>query len=298
VALARALSGLGHDVVCVNADPVPRRLEFLTRGIAFQRTDEALAGAEHRAAIFVDCADLARGGERLKARFPNPSGVIDHHISNARYGAVNVIDPQAAATCEILAGVFLDAGLPIDPQMAQALYTGILTDTGQFRFNATSQRCFVLAGELVACGASPSEVGYQIYERETAGKMQLLQRFIASLRFECDGKVCIGILPEGIFVETGTTTEDTEGLVDYARCIEGVEIGVLLERRAGGGLKASLRSKEPSIRVDRIAAQYGGGGHACAAGLSVTSAGDDFYVGLVAALANRLSQVAAEHVKI
>ena len=211
---------------------------------------------------------------------------------------MNVIDTQAAATCEILAGVFLDAGVPIDPRMAQALYTGILTDTGQFRFNATSQRCFVLAGELVARGASPSEVGYQIYERETAGKMQLLQRFLASLRFECDGKVCIGFLPEGIFVETRTKTEDTEGLVDYARCIEGVEIGVLLERRAGGGVKASLRSKDPAIRVDRIAAQYAGGGHACAAGLSVTSAGDDFYAGLVAALAARLAQVAAEHVKI
>ena len=298
VALAHALSALGHEVVCVNADPVPRRLEFLARGIAFQRTDEAVAGAENRAAIFVDCADPARGGEQIKARFPNPVGVIDHHISNARYGAVNVIDTQAAATCEILAGVFLDAGVPIDPRMAQALYTGILTDTGQFRFNATSQRCFVLAGELVARGASPSEVGYQIYERETAGKMQLLQRFLASLRFECDSKVCIGFLPEGIFVETRTKTEDTEGLVDYARCIEGVEIGVLLERRAGGGVKASLRSKDPAIRVDRIAAQYAGGGHACAAGLSVTSAGDDFYAGLVAALAARLAQVAAEHVKI
>jgi len=298
VALAHALSALGYDVVCVNADPVPRRLEFLARGIAFQRTDEAVAGAESRAAIFVDCADPARGGEQIKARFPKPVGVIDHHISNARYGAVNVIDTQAAATCEILAGVFLDAGVPIDPRMAQALYTGILTDTGQFRFNATSQRCFVLAGELVARGASPSEVGYQIYERETAGKMHLLQRFLASLRFECDGKVCIGFLPEGIFVETGTKTEDTEGLVDYARCIEGVEIGVLLERRAGGGVKASLRSKDPAIRVDRIAAQYAGGGHACAAGLSVTSAGDDFYAGLVAALAARLAQVAAEHVKI
>ena len=298
VALAHALSALGHEVVCVNADPVPRRLEFLARGIAFQRTDEAVVGAESRVAIFVDCADPARGGEQIKARFPNPVGVIDHHISNARYGAVNVIDTQAAATCEILAGVFLDAGVPIDPRMAQALYTGILTDTGQFRFNATSQRCFVLAGELVARGASPSEVGYQIYERETAGKMQLLQRFLASLRFECDGKVCIGFLPEGIFVETRTKTEDTEGLVDYARCIEGVEIGVLLERRAGGGVKASLRSKDPAIRVDRIAAQYAGGGHACAAGLSVTSAGDDFYAGLVAALAARLAQVAAEHVKI
>lgn len=291
VALARVLTGLGHDVICVNADSVPRRLEFLSRGMQFQRTDEVLARSEDRAAIFVDCADQARGGERLKAKYSLAVGVVDHHISNVRFGLVNVIDTAAAATCEILAGVFIDAGLTIDAQTAQALYTGILTDTGQFRFGATSRRCFLLAGELVARGASPSEAGFQLYERETPGKMQLLQRFLASLRFEAGGKVCLGSLPDGIFSETGTTTEDTEGLVDYARCIEGVEIGVLIEGRADGGVKASLRAKDPAVRVDQIAAQFGGGGHACAAGLNLKSGAEDFYARLVAALTTRLAEV-------
>ncbi len=294
VALARVLTGFGHDVICVNADPVPRRLEFLRAGMKFLRPDEVPGGAGERAAIFVDCADHARGGERLKAKYPSPAAVVDHHLSNVRYGAVNVIDSGAAATCEILAGVFFDAGLTVDAQTAQALYTGILTDTGQFRFNATSRRCFLLAGELVARGASPSEAGYQLYERETAGKMRLLQRFIASLRFECDGKVCIGFLPDGIFAETGTTVEDTEGLVDYARCVEGVEIGGLIEARSDGGAKASLRAKDPAFRVDRIAGKFGGGGHACAAGLSVAAGGDAFYAQLVALLALRLAEVGAE----
>ena len=294
VALARVLTGLGHDVICVNADPVPRRLEFLSRGMQFQRMDEVLARGEDRAAIFVDCADQARGGERLKAKYSQAVGVVDHHISNVRFGLVNVIDTAAAATCEILAGVFFDAGLKIDAQTAQALYTGILTDTGQFRFNATSRRCFVLAGELVARGASPSEAGFQLYERETAGKIQLLQRFLASLRFEGGGRVCIGTLPAGVFDETGTTAEDTEGLVDYARSIEGVEIGGLVEERSDGGVKASLRAKDPAIRVDRIAAQFGGGGHACAAGLNLKAGAENFYARLVAALVSRLGEVAVE----
>lgn len=293
VALARVLISLGHDVICVNADSVPRRLEFLSRGMPFQRVEEVLARSEDRAAIFVDCADPARCGERLKAKYPLAVGVVDHHISNVRFGLVNVIDTAAAATCEILAGVFLDAGLAIDAQTAQALYTGILTDTGQFRFNATSRRCFLLAGELVARGASPSEAGYQLYERETAGKMQLLQRFIASLRFESEGRVCIGTLPAGVFEQTGTTAEDTEGLVDYARCIEGVEIGGLIEERSDGGVKASLRAKDPAIRVDRIAAQFGGGGHACAAGLNLKVGAEFFHARLVAALTLRLSEVDA-----
>ena len=162
------------------------------------------------------------------------------------------------------------------PQTAQALYAGILTDTGQFRFNSTSRRCFLLAGELVARGAAPAEAGYELYERESVGKLQLLQRFLSSLRIECGGRVCIGRLPEALFAATGTGGEDTEGLVDYARSIEGVEIGVLIEERPGGALKASLRAKDPACRVDLIAAQFHGGGHACAAGLNLNAGAGRF----------------------
>jgi phosphoesterase RecJ-like protein len=293
VALARVLTALGHDVVCVNADIIPRRLQFLGPETRFVRTDEALLAAAGRAAVFVDCADQARSGERLRAHFTAPVGNVDHHRSNRGYAAVNLVDRDAAATCEILAGVFLDAGLPIDARTAQALYTGILTDTGQFRFNATSRRCFQLAGELVARGAQPAEAGYELFERESLGKLLLLQKFISSLRLECGGRVCIGRLPAGVFTETGTTAEDTEGLVDYARCIEGVDIGVLIEERADGGVKASLRAKDPVYRVDTLAGEFSGGGHACAAGLSLKTGAADFYPRLVAALQRRLTDGAA-----
>lgn len=294
VALARVLAALGHDVMCVNADPVPRRLRFLTPGMEFFRTDEVAKMSGDFAAIFVDCADHARPGERLKARFPAPAAVVDHHLSNAGFAAFNLIDSGSAATCEILAGIFFDNNLPVDAQTAQALYTGILTDTGQFRFHSTSRRCFVLAGELVARGAQPAEAGYELYERESEGTLRLLQHFLASLRIECGGRVCVGKLASGIFESTGTTTEDTEGLVDYARSIEGVEIGALIEERPDGSVKASLRAKEPRYRVDLVAAQFNGGGHACAAGLSLKSGAEGFYGRLVAALAQRIAAVDAE----
>lgn len=293
VALARVLTALGHDVVCVNADVVPRRLVFLVPGTRFIRTDEALATAGERAAVFVDCADHSRSGDRLKAFFPRPAGNIDHHRSNTGYASVNLLDWAAAATCEILSGVFLDLNLPIDALTAQALYTGILTDTGQFRFNATSRRCFQLAGELVARGAQPAEAGYELFERESLGKLQLLQKFLSSLKMECGGRVCIGTLPNGVFEATGSSAEDTEGLVDYARCIEGVDIGVLIEERPDGAVKASLRAKDPAYRVDTLAAQFNGGGHACAAGLNLKAGAADFYPRLVQALARRLAEVAA-----
>jgi phosphoesterase RecJ-like protein len=283
------LAAQGADAVCVNADPVPRRLAYIARGTTFIRTDEAEKLPADTAAIFVDCADHARAGERLKARFPLPDGSIDHHLSNGGFAAVNLIDSGSAASCEILAGLFLDAGLPIDACSATALFAGILTDTGQFRYNSTSQRSFDLAGELVARGASPAEAGYELYERESVGKLKMLQQFLASLAMECGGRVCIGVLPYGVFAATGTTAEDTEGLVDFARCVDGVDIGVLIEERADG-VKASLRAKDPLCRLDLAAGHFGGGGHACAAGLNVKKPLAQFRAELLEVLAQRLAE--------
>ena len=124
------------------------------------------------------------------------------------------------------------------------------------------------------------------------GKLELLERFLASFQYECGGRVCVGVLPAGSYEVTGTQPEDTEGMVDYARGIDGVDLGVLIEERAGG-IKASLRAKDPHCRVDQVAAQFGGGGHACAAGLNVAKPPADFAAELVAAVARRLAEVDA-----
>jgi phosphoesterase RecJ-like protein len=200
-------------------------------------------------------------------RFPRAVASIDHHLSNDHGAEENLIDDAAAATAEILAGIAFDLGLAVDSIAAKALYAGIMTDTGQFRYASTTPRVFEIVGRLLRCGAEPAEAGFHLYERESFGRMKLLQHFLASLRLECDGRLCLGVLPIGIFEQTGTTGEDTEGLVDYARAIDGVDIGVLLEERPGM-TKASLRAKDPAFRLDQVAALFGGGGHACAAGLN------------------------------
>lgn len=291
VGLARVLRALGLDAICANPDPVPRRLAFAVGDTPIVRFDGLPAG--DCTAIYVDCADQARAGGKFKERFPAPFANIDHHLSNAGYAAHNFIDSESAATAEILAGLFLDLRLPIDAQAAQALYAGIATDTGQFRFPSTTRRTFLIAAELMARGARPAVAATELYERETPGKLRLLQRFLASFRYECDGRVCIGTLPDGIYRETGTGVEDTEGLVDYARSIDGVDIGVLIEEDAGA-IKASLRAKDPVFRVDEIAALFNGGGHACAAGLNVKNTPlADFQARLSAALAGRIAAVDA-----
>ncbi len=297
VALARVLASKGCKAFCVNTDPVPRRLGYVAKAVEFVRTVEALQLPADLVAIFVDCADHARAGERLRVRFPMPAGNIDHHLSNSGFAAINIVDDASAATCEMLAGLFIDAGLPVDAATAAALFAGIMTDTGQFRYGSTSKRTFELAGELVGRGASPAEAGYELYERESSGSLRLLRSFLSSLEMEYGGRVCIGTLGPGVFEATGTTAEDTEGLVDFARRVDGVDIGVLIEERPDGGVKASLRAKDPLCRLDLVAGLFGGGGHACAAGLSLKKPSGEFRTLLLNALGERLRVMDAELAK-
>lgn len=287
VALCRVLLASGIDAVCINADPVPRRIKFLIGDTPYYQRDAI--DPTGRVALFTDCADHARAGEKMKTMYPSPWGCFDHHLSNVGFARFNFVDTDSAATAEVLAGIFIDADLPMDKTTALALYTGIMTDTGQFRFPSTTSRVFRLSAELIAHGADPAEAGQELYERESLGKLKLLQHFIGSLKLECGGRVCIGVLANGVFEQVGATVEDTEGLVDYARSIDGVEIGVLIEVRPDG-VKASLRGKHAGLRMDTIAAQFTGGGHANAAGLNCKESLAEFYPRLLAALTKRLAE--------
>ena len=291
VALCRVLRSQGIDAVCMNPDPVPRRIKFLVGDTPFFQRDEMPPG--DRLAIFTDCADHGRAGEKVMSLYPAPQACFDHHVSNVGFAVRNFVDTGSAATAEVLAGLFIDADIVFDAVTAQALYTGIMTDTGQFRFASTSYRVFRLCAELVARGANPALAGQELFERESFGKLKLLQYYLGSLKLECDGRVCIGVLREGIFEKLGATVEDTEGLVDYARSIEGVEIGVLIEERAGV-IKASLRAIHGSYRIDTVASQFNGGGHASAAGLNYPATLGSFYPKLIAALARRLAETDAK----
>lgn len=291
VAMVRVLKSLGIEAVGLNRDAVPGSIEaFVGNTPLFLAEDFKPDG---HLAVTVDSADFKRVGDRLNVLFPEVALNIDHHISNKNYGLENIVISEASATAEILAGIFFDLGYEIDAVTAQALYVGIATDTGQFRFPSTTPDTFEIARRLCECGASPSDAAYQLYERESFAKIQLLQHFLDSLHLEFDSRVCIGLLENGIYGKTGATIDDAEGLVDYARAINGVDIGVLIEDCAGA-IKASLRAKDPFYRVDQVAKQFGGGGHACAAGLNVENSSiAEFQPKLVEALGEHLSALGA-----
>lgn len=265
VAVARCLRAMGFDAVCYNHHVVPRNCASFVGDTPFYVDSDGVEAG--RVAISVDCADRKRLGPVLTEAYPEVYLNIDHHISNTRYATHNLIDGEASATGELLGGIFLDEEFPMDAVTAQALYVGIATDTGQFRFGSTTCETFEICCRLMEKGADPALAALELYERESPAKLALLQRFLSSFRFLCDGRVCIGTIDRHAWGETGATKEDTEGLVDYARAIEGVEIGILLEER-DGMLKGSFRAKDPVHRVDQLASHFNGGGHACAAGFN------------------------------
>jgi len=295
VALCRVLRSQGIESVCVNRDPIPSTLKFLVGDTPFFLPENF--DFDGWDAVSVDCADFRRMGpevtEQLAAK---PMGNIDHHISNTSYGEDNLVEGNSSAAGEILAGLFFDNDLPVDPITATALYVGIATDTGQFRFPSTTSHTFDLAGLLVEAGVNLSQVNIELYERESFARLDLLQHFLQSFSLHFNGRVCVGLLPDGSYEKVGASTEDSEGLVDYARSIDGVDIGVLVEENQGK-IKGSLRAKEKRYRVDLIAKHFNGGGHAAAAGLNVDEKLDLFVPQLLAVIEQHLARVDAGEIE-
>jgi len=168
VALTRLLRAHEVDAIAVNHHEVPPMCAAFVGDTPFFLGSEA--DLEGRVAVSVDCADHKRFGPDLQARFPEVALNVDHHISNGLYAAENLIDGASSATGEMLAGIFVDNGYAIDPVTAQALYIGIATDTGQFRFAQTTKQTFDLCRELMDHGADPAAAALELYEKESPAK--------------------------------------------------------------------------------------------------------------------------------
>ncbi len=288
VALTRVLINLGIKARAVNEDPVPRTLKHFIGNTPFFSPEE-IQGNDF-IVICVDCADQKRVGEELNIRFPEVFLNVDHHVSNNHYAKNNFVFPDASATGEILAKFFLDNKMNLDATTSDGLYLGIATDTGQFCYGGTNASVFEVCRRLCESGANPSRVAHELYECEKPGRVQLLQRFLASFKMEHGDCVCIGTIRDSYYRETDTKPEDSENFVDYARSIDGVKIGVLVEER-NGQLKGSFRAKDSIYRVDLLASKFHGGGHACAAGFNVERKLDDFYPELIEKIGHHLAKV-------
>lgn len=274
VAAALALEAMGKRVTLYNESRIPAVYRFLP---AVDRIRRKLALADvHDTAVVLDCGDLARvgpAGAEMIDRVPTVINV-DHHVTNSRFGDLHLIDTAACATAELVYRLVTALGIPIDRDMATAIYTGIFTDTGSFRFANTNQAAFSICNEMVSRGVAPYRVAKRVYGSYSLGRIKLLNLALDSLEISPDGRWSFMTLTRDMFVETGTQTEDIDGMINYAKRIEDVQVAVLIqEPPAADGptperrINVSLRS-DGQVDVAALATAFGGGGHPRAAGFS------------------------------
>jgi len=217
-------------------------------------------------AIFtMECPEVERTGYPV---LPGPVVNIDHHLGNTMYGEINYLDLEAPSVGEMVLQLNRHhLGLELDRDVATAMYVSLATDTGFFRYHNTTLRTFEAAEELVRHGVVPGDVSLWINESVTSGSIKLLGLALTTLELHAGGKIATTELPRRFFAEADATPEDTEGIVNYGRNIEGVLVSVLL-KEAENGTRVSLRAK-PGVDVQQVAAMFGGGGHAAASGCTI-----------------------------
>lgn len=218
-------------------------------------------------AIFtMECPEVERTGYPI---LPGPVVNIDHHLGNTMYGQVNYLDLEAPSVGEMVMQLNRNhLRLPLDPETATALYVSLATDTGFFRYHNTTLRAFDAAEELVRAGVVPGDVSLWINESASRGSIKLLGLCLSTLEVTPDGKIATLELPKHFFAEAGATPEDTEGIVNYGRSIDGVLVSALLKEIGDKETRVSMRAK-PGIDVQAVAAMFGGGGHKAASGCTM-----------------------------
>jgi len=271
IGLALFLEALGKKAFLVNQDPVPRIYRFLdpegrVREYEPARDDAEIAACDAAVVIDVGALDrVGRVGEAIR-RHRVPTVCIDHHVTNDGFAEINVVEPDVASSSSLVLDLIRTMGRKPSERIAEALFVGLSTDTGWFRFSNAKPPAFRDAADLVECGADPVRLYELVYENLSWPRTRLLAKTLSTLQSDADGRIAYITITRAMFDETGATEDEVEGYVDYLRTIGGVEVIVMFRERAEGGTRVSLRSKHDAD-VGSLAARFGGGGHRRAAGI-------------------------------
>jgi bifunctional oligoribonuclease and PAP phosphatase NrnA len=267
-----ALDALGKDSVMYLAGeaPLPREytwmpLDDLRRSLP----DDAAS----RVVLALDCANESRLGPDPEVLASAPLVInVDHHHDNSRFGAVNLVVADASSTGEIVRDLLDELGVELTPEMAEALYIALVTDTGRFQYTNTTPKALRLAAELVEAGADVHKIFQDVYESVQFAKLKLLARALERAEIYEGGRLVISYLLRGDFAEVGAAEPYSEGIIDYLRAVEGADMAALIReppRGNGPAKRISLRASADELDVSKIARASGaGGGHRQAAGFS------------------------------
>ncbi|HYF28552.1 MAG TPA: bifunctional oligoribonuclease/PAP phosphatase NrnA [Baekduia sp.] len=272
VAMHRILRALGKDsVMLMAADEFPLPYEY-----RFFELDGLVSVPPHdldeRTVIFLDCGNIDRNPfaevKRDDAHILN----LDHHHDNTRFGTVNLVDDDASCTAEVVWDLMRELGVAPTPEIADALYVGLVTDTGKFMYENTGTRAHIMAAELVEAGVDVHGIYRRLYEGMPYGKLELLARALAHVERHDGGRLTMSRISRDDFRLAGAEESWSEGIIDHLRSVDGTKVAALsrelLSEAGRGRKKVSLRATDGEVDVSVIARAAGGGGHRQAAGFS------------------------------
>ena len=267
-----ALEALGKESVMVLGGPAPLPGEYHFLGLeAHGLARSAPQDTADRVLVAVDCAQESRIVEPRLVEEARLTINIDHHHDNTRFGDVDLVVADASSTAEVLADVFAKLPVALTPQIAEALYTAVVTDTGRFQYSNTTPKALRLASQLVEAGANVSRVFIEVYESTPFPKLKLLARALEHARELAGGRIVVSELRRADFDAAGAEEPYSEGIIDHLRAVDGAELVALVRELPAGSptaRKGSLRSHPDGVDVSAIARSFGGGGHRRAAGFS------------------------------
>ncbi|MDD4766002.1 MAG: bifunctional oligoribonuclease/PAP phosphatase NrnA [Desulfotomaculaceae bacterium] len=268
LALGLTLESMGKKVIMAGPDPSPAIYDFLP-GLDQYRVGLPPDGG-FDTLVVLDCSVPERLGPGFQELLSGETDIIilDHHAASSCFGKYRYVDPAAAAVGEIIYDLIIEMGLDINLDVAICLYTAIVTDTGSFQYDSTTPGTLRRVANLMEIGVPAALINVRIYEEKPKVFFQLLCSALSTLTTSSCGKISWMTVTRETIKNSGAKDEHTEGLVNYAKSIRGVEVGILFREIGEGSYKISFRSKD-AIDVNRLAALFGGGGHPHASGCTV-----------------------------
>jgi phosphoesterase RecJ-like protein len=267
LALGYSLLAMGKSVRMINEDGLPDNLAFLPGSERIEAPSSDPLEVE--VAIALDTATKPRLGEAA-LHAASKAGLwlnIDHHISNPQYGDINLIDDTSPATGQILYDLITRLAMPLPAETRDAIYVAVSTDTGSFQYPSTTAKTYEMAADLIRRGVDVGTINSKTYDDHPYRRLELMRALLNTLERSPDGMVAHWELREKTRIDLALRPEDSEGLIDVIRAIRGVQLAVFFEELADGKVRVSMRSKDRRLDVCQIAMEFGGGGHALAAGI-------------------------------
>lgn len=279
-ALCRAMAALSKKAKVLCQDPLPPKMSFMAMGLPWEDFS-----VEH--VVSVDVADERLLGDGLASYRGHVELAIDHHAGHRFFGVDTCLYPRCASTCEIVQEIIAAMGIPLTPEMASCLYTGIATDTGCFQYDNVTPHTHRAAAALIQAGCNFKEINRTLFEIKSLAVFKMEQRALDGLELYEGGRIALITVTREMMAETGIGESDLDGIAALSRKIEGVDVGITLKEREDGTYKVSLRTTE-AVDAVPICIRFGGGGHARAAGCSFQSTPDQFKPALLQAVREAL----------